>query len=88
LGLACFGCNIYKSDKTDFLDAVTQQVSDLYNPRTMEWENHFLWDETLTQIIGQTSTGRATVTALKLNRPQLKNLRRALIAIGEHPPKF
>jgi hypothetical protein len=30
--------------------------------------------------------GRATVLALQLNRLELVNLRRALAAIGEHPP--
>ena len=32
-------------------------------------------------------TGRATVDALHLNRPQLLNLRRLLHAADEHPPK-
>jgi hypothetical protein len=51
----------------------------------MAWKEHFIWDETFTLIIGKTTIGRATILALKLNRPQLKNLRRALIAIDEHP---
>jgi hypothetical protein len=85
--LACIGCNIFKSDKTEFLDPVSQLISPLYNPRTMMWAEHFMWDDTLTSIVGKTAIGRATITALKLNRPQIKNLRRALLAIGEHPPK-
>jgi hypothetical protein len=36
-------------------------------------------------IIGRTATGRATVEALHLNRPELVNLRRVLRAAGEHP---
>ncbi len=35
---------------------------------------------------GRTATGRATITTLQLNRRELLNLRRALHAIGEHPP--
>jgi hypothetical protein len=88
LALACMGCNIFKSDKTEFIDPISQQLTLLFNPRIMEWNDHFLWDETLTMIVGKTSIGRSTILALKLNRPQLKNLRRALLAIGEHPPKF
>ena len=38
------------------------------------------------QVIGRTATGRATVAALHLNRPELLNLRQALRAIGVHPP--
>jgi hypothetical protein len=53
----------------------------------MVWQEHFMWDETFTLIIGKTAVGRATVLALKLNRLQLRNLRRALIAIDEHPPE-
>lgn len=37
-------------------------------------------------IIGISSIGRATVEALKLNRPGLMNLRRVLYTLGEHPP--
>lgn len=87
MALACLGCNIIKSDKTEFTDPVSLHLSSLFNPRTMSWEEHFMWDETSTLIIGKTATGRATIEALNLNRRPLKNLRRALIAIGEHPPK-
>jgi hypothetical protein len=38
-------------------------------------------------IIGRTTTGRATVEAMDLNRPELLNLRRLLLMDGEHPPK-
>lgn len=54
----------------------------------MNWDEHFIWDNYFTSIIGKTATGRVTIEAIKLNRLQLKNLRRALLAIGEHPPKF
>lgn len=52
----------------------------------MDWQEHFIWDDSLTALIGKTAIGRVTIDALKLNRKPLKNLRRALIAIGEHPP--
>ena len=87
LAWACIGCNIFKSSKIEYLDPVSQQIFILFNPRTMIWDIHFTWDETLTFIIGKTAIGRATIEALKLNRYQLRNLRRALIAIGEHPPR-
>jgi HNH endonuclease len=87
LALSCLGCNYNKSTKTEFFEPISQSLSPLFNPRTMDWHEHFLWDETLTLIIGKTTIGRSTTLALKLNRQQLKNLRRALIAIDEHPPE-
>lgn len=87
LAYACIGCNIYKSDKTEFIDVVSQTISIFYNPRKMNWIDHFIWDESLTVMIGKTAAiGRATIEGLKLNRLPVKNLRRALISIGEHPP--
>ena len=53
----------------------------------MTWHDHFMWDETFTVVIGKTATGRVTIEALQLNRRQVRNLRRALIAINEHPTK-
>ena len=67
-------------------NTITQEFFPLFNPRASTWEKHFIWDELLTSIIGKTAIGRVTIAAIQLNRRQLKNLRRALIAIGEHPP--
>ena len=54
----------------------------------MTWDEHFIWDESLTSMVGKTAIGRITIEALKVNRLPIRNLRRALIAIGEHPPDF
>ena len=75
-----------KYTKTEFLDLISQTFHPLFNPRTMIWNEHFIWDEALTSMIGKTAIGRTTIEALKVNRLSIKNLRRALIAIGEHPP--
>ena len=85
--LSCLGCNYHKSIKIEILELISQKITPLFNPRNMEWHDNFVWDETSTIIIGKTAIGRATIQALKLNRQQVKNLRRALIAIDEHPPK-
>lgn len=87
LALSCLGCNSYKGIKTEFRDPITRLIFPLFNPRIMVWDDHFMWDKTFTSIIGKTPIGRATVLALKLNRPEIKNLRLALISIGVHPPK-
>lgn len=87
LAYSCIGCNVYKSDRTEYIDRILQEMIPIFNPRMMQWSDHFMWDESYTMVIGKSPTGRATVDALKLNRKPLKNLRRALIAIDEHPPK-
>jgi hypothetical protein len=88
LAFSCSGCNLGKYNKTEALDIISQNLYPLFNPRTMVWDEHFIWDESLTSMIGKTAIGRTTIEALKVNRRQVKNLRRALIAIGEHPPNF
>lgn len=86
LALACQGCNSHKAVKTEALDPVSKQLVPLFHPRQQKWREHFNWDESYTQILGLTPTGRATVEALRLNRPELLRLRAALFLLGEHPP--
>ncbi len=38
-------------------------------------------------IIGVEAVGRATIAALKINRPALVRLRKLWYKLGEHPPK-
>jgi 5-methylcytosine-specific restriction endonuclease McrA len=86
LALACQGCNNHKYNKTQGRDPVTLEVVNFYHPRQQQWEEHFIWNEDYTKIIGLTPTGRCTVEALKLNRPRLTNLRRILYKTANHPP--
>jgi len=85
LAFSC-GCNRYKGRKTRGLDPLSGRIIALFHPRRQRWSRHFTWSDDFTRIVGRTVAGRATVEALHLNRPELINLRRALIAIGEHPP--
>lgn len=86
LALACQGCNSFKSIRTEFADEETQTKAKLFNPRTEKWNEHFTWSDDFAEVFGITPTGRATIKALKLNRVGLTNIRRALLAIGQHPP--
>jgi hypothetical protein len=86
LAFSC-GCNSYKGDRTCARDPQTGRVAALFHPRRQRWSRHFAWSEEFTLIIGRTAVGRATVDALRLNRPELVNLRRVLRAMGEHPPQ-
>jgi hypothetical protein len=86
LAWSCLGCNLFKAVATHVFDLLTGDLVPLYNPRTNNWSEHFIWTENFSQIIGITSTGRASVTRLKLNRTGLVNLRKILVAADKHPP--
>jgi len=86
LALACQGCNNHKYFRTEGTDPVTGSVTPLFHPRRHYWHDHFAWSNDATQIVGLSPTGRVTVAVLRLNREGLVNLRRILVAAGEHPP--
>jgi hypothetical protein len=87
LCLACPTCNRCKANRTSAVDPETQQEVPLYRPHDDDWSAHFAWNDDATQIVASSPTGRATVAALRMNRPALIRLRRMWIASGEHPPK-
>jgi hypothetical protein len=87
LAWACPWCNAHKFTKTQARDPHTGRVVALFNPRRQRWTRHFAWSEDSLLMLGRTATGRATVAALHLNRPELVNLRRLLRDVGEHPPR-
>ncbi len=87
LAWACPACNGHKYAKTRAPDPQTGRFVPLFNPRRQRWSRHFAWGPDFLLIAGRTSTGRATVAALHFNCPALVNLRRALRAVGEHPPE-
>ena len=77
----------HKYTKTSAPDPADGQIVPLYHPRLQQWNEHFRWSVDFLEVIGVTPTGRATVVALKLNRRNLLNLRKAMFVLGEHPPK-
>jgi hypothetical protein len=85
LAFSCQGCNGHKFTAVDALDPVTKLIAPLFNPRQERWNEHFEWSADFLFIIGTSPTGRATVERLQFNRPNLVNLRRALLAIDMHP---
>lgn len=87
LAFACTGCNAHKSDRLTAVDPLTDDDVRLFHPRRDRWQTHFEWSENFLGIIGLTKVGRATVDAIQLNRRNIRNLRRVLLAAGEHPPE-
>lgn len=86
LALSCRGCNSHKFNRTEAFDEISGIQVPLYNPRTDHWNTHFTWDKNPLYLKGLTSKGRATIIALKINRPQLISVRGILQQIHRHPP--
>lgn len=82
LCLACPVCNRHKSIQQTAVDPQTTRKVPLFHPRQQTWAAHFTWNEDRTQLIGLSPTGRATIQALKMNRPRLANLRRLWVKLG------
>ena len=87
LWLACSSCNDSKGSRIAAPDNVSGEIVRLFDPRHQLWTEHFTWSEEGDMILGLTPTGRATVEALRLNRPALVKAREAWVSVGWHPPQ-
>jgi hypothetical protein len=88
LCLACPTCNRYKATRQTIPDPLTGESVALFHPHLQVWEEHFVWNEEATELIGLTAVGRATISALKMNRSQLIRVRQMWVKMGEHPPSL
>jgi len=86
LAWSCAGCNGHTYNRTEAPAPTDGTPASFFNPRQQRWHEHLCWNEDYTHIIGLTPTGRATVEALRLNRPGLVNMRHVLYGLGKHPP--
>jgi hypothetical protein len=86
LCLSCSSCNLSKATATSAADPETGAIVSLFNPRMQIWQDHFEWIDGGLRIRGKTSTGRATVDRLKMNRSRLVRARQNWIAVDNHPP--
>ena len=87
LWLACSPCNAHKGDRVAAIDPMTDEIVPLFDPRRQAWAEHFAWGDNSSRIVGQTPVGRATVLALRLNRPTLVFARQRWVSVGWHPPR-
>ena len=72
-----------RSVEEELVEALAEAVS----LEQQRWGEHFAWTAAGDYIIGQTAIGRATVAALKLNRPLMVRARRLWVRIRVHPPQ-
>jgi hypothetical protein len=84
LAWACPACNLRKSDRTQASDPQTGNIAALFNPRVNVWSEHFRFEGYA--IVGQTSIGRATASALDLNHVRRIKIRQAEELFGLFPP--
>jgi hypothetical protein len=87
LFLSCPMCNSHKRDQVEAIDLQTGNRVPLFNPRLDEWSVHFEWQGDGVVVAGRTGTGRATVTLLNMNHPDIVAARRLWVLVGWHPPK-
>jgi hypothetical protein len=86
LCLACPTCNRYKATQLTAVDPQTGDSAPLFHPQQQVWTDHFSWNDSHTELVGLTTSGRATIETLRMNRPQLVRVRRMWVKLGEHPP--
>src|SRR5207247_1500187 len=84
LALACVTCSLKKAARTHGRDPVSKELVPLFHPRQDRWSDHFGWSRGC-RLIGRTSTGRATILALGMNRPAVIAIRKALVKLGWLP---
>lgn len=86
LCFACPSCNRHKSDRQTAIDPESGKTVGLFHPQQQVWTEHFSWSEGKIEIRGLTAVGRATLSALQMNRPALVRARSMWVKLGEHPP--
>jgi hypothetical protein len=84
LALCCIECNLRKGPNLSSIDSETGAIVTLFHPRRDRWSDHFKWRGPM--LVGITSTGRATVFLLAVNRGPRVAVRSSLIAEGVFPP--
>ena len=66
LAWSCPICNQSKQANTEWADPQTGEMTQLFNPREDNWNEHFKAHKS-GHVVGLTATGRATVAALRFN---------------------
>lgn len=73
LAYACWRCNRHKGSDLGSFDPATQEFSFLFNPRTQNWDQHFIKQNA--RIVGITPEGRTTAKLFQFNTNERMNER-------------
>jgi hypothetical protein len=85
LCLACPSCNRFKSNRLSGFDDNGFECR-LFHPQHDQWLDHFDWSVNGSVIVALTDVGRATIQLLRMNRPQLVEVRSLWVMVRKHPP--
>jgi hypothetical protein len=85
LALACVTCSLRKGMRQSAGDPETGDEVALFHPRRQDWCEHFCWEGV--RVVGLTATGRATISALGMNRDVMLRIRAEEELVGRHPPE-
>ncbi len=88
LCFACPYCNRHKGALQTAIDPESGEVVTLFHPQQQVWTEHFAWSKSGNEMRGLTAVGRATILALRMNRPALVRARVMWVKLGEHPPEL
>jgi hypothetical protein len=77
LALACVTCSLRKAARSTARDPRSKESVALFHPRYDRWSEHFRWTRSW-KLVGLTPVGRATITALGMNRPAIVAIRQTL----------
>lgn len=83
LVLACLPCNRHKGTDLTSIDALSGEITPLFNPRLQFWGEHF--ESQNGYIAGLTNVGRTTVFLLQFNESSRLQLRRELASKNLYP---
>lgn len=83
LCLSCADCNRFKGSDIGSIDLETQAFAFLFNPRIMDWNEHFHLEEVHIQPL--TPEGRITEFLLRLNNMERLLNRENLIRAEKYP---
>jgi 5-methylcytosine-specific restriction endonuclease McrA len=78
--LACVTCSLRKAARTQARDPMSKERVPLFHPRQDRWSDHLRWTRGC-RLIGRTPTGRATISALGMNRSAVIAIRKALVKL-------
>ena len=73
LALACIDYNLHKGPNLAGCDPETGQTTELFNPRTDRWADHF--ERSGPYLVGKTPVGRTTIYVLDMNGEDRVELR-------------
>jgi hypothetical protein len=83
LALACVSCSLRKAARISATDPATGETVALFHPRRDPWNLHFRWNGCV--LNGISPSGRATVSALMMNREIAISIRQEESLRGRHP---